>query len=633
MSIGWHFPSNNGGAVDGFNDAGIETYTGARYNGLAREIIQNSLDAAADGDKVTVEFDTVKMTRADFPNADELHGVMKKCLAMGESVKEKAFFQNAITLLEKPDILCLKISDYGTTGMRGDWRKQKGQWHAITKARGVSDKNDPAAGGSFGIGKHASFAVSSLRTVFYGTRYEEGGEVIERAQGKSILVTHRADKKDDYTMGTGFWGETKLCQPLEGESIPGFLRHTRQGSIVFIAGFDAGRDWQHEITATVLANFFYAIYEGKLEVLIEDDKDNIITIDEESLDERFDEIKRRAIYGEEIENSYHYYRAIKDAPDEGRLESERPHLGHCKMWIMKDEGLPKRVALLRKTGMLITDQQKGIQRWSGRMDFVGVFLCDSDKGNKLLREMENPKHDAFELDRATPANRKECGRALKDLVDYVKDSVDALAKPEETEVDAARELDEMLPDTDQPEPKPGDEGEERDIEGAMLYAPKPLKAPKPRIDELDEEDDGDEGGGDDTGGGGGDGSGEGEGTGGTGERDFVLRQVAIENVRIVPGDNAKSKKVYFTPMKTGKVNVSLAFVDDDGTSRAESRISIKSAQGDGGELLLDGRAAVVEVKQGKRVSLSVVLAQDANDSIAVMAHIKDKKDSDDENPA
>ena len=235
MRIGWNFPSSNGGVFDGFNDAGIETYAGARYNGLAREIIQNSLDAVATPDgKVTVEFEAVKIPRDKFPHADELLSAMQQCLGGSESnsnnPKEKVFFDNAVKAMSAPDVLCLKISDFGTTGMRGDYRRQRGQWHSITKARGSSDKRDDTAGGSFGIGKHASFAVSSLRTVFYGTRYEnENGETIKRAQGKSILMSHNTGS-GDYTSGTGFWGKIDGCLPMEGDDVPVILQHSEQGS-------------------------------------------------------------------------------------------------------------------------------------------------------------------------------------------------------------------------------------------------------------------------------------------------------------------------------------------------------------------------------------------------------------------
>ena len=46
--IGWNFPSNNNGDINGISNAGIETFKGAPYEALAREICQNSLDAKLD---------------------------------------------------------------------------------------------------------------------------------------------------------------------------------------------------------------------------------------------------------------------------------------------------------------------------------------------------------------------------------------------------------------------------------------------------------------------------------------------------------------------------------------------------------------------------------------------------------
>lgn len=634
MKTGWHFPSNNGGIEDGFNDGNIETYAGARYNGMTREIIQNSLDAAS-GEKVVVEFEAVKIPREQFPNADDLRTAMQKCLATCEQPKEKAFFENAIKELEGANIMCLKISDSGTTGMGGDYRKRKGRWHAITKARYVSDKRDSTAGGSFGIGKHAPFAVSSLRTVFYSTRYEEGGKRIERAQGKSILKSHSTEGDDDFTSGTGFWGKVDGCWALEGDDIPGILRHSKQGSIVLVAGFQADRQWQHKITATVLANFFYAIEQGKLEVLIQDDKDDIIVIDNSTLADRFDEIKGMEIDKWEVYHSYCYYRAIKEtSPGDGYTDSERPHLGHCRMWVLREDDLPKRVALLRKTGMLITDEQKRITRWSGRLDFAGVFLCDSEKGNALLREMENPKHDAFELDRATKANRADCQKALNDLVNWVRECVDDVARPDDGPVDPVEELNELLPDNDS-EPKPGEEGEERDIEGLPIYSPKPLKSPKINLGAAeDEEEEEDEGGGAGEDGEGGDGEsddlGDGAGTDSTGDHSVILRPVDIRNVRIVPdAEDANKKKVHFTPLKSGPIVVSLAFAEDDGIVRQESKIQIKGAAEAGAkeDLPSDKHTVTVEAQKGKRLSLNIALGEAVSDSIAVAAHVKIKKEA------
>ena len=45
---GWYFPLTNGGREDGYNDPGIAHFTGSPLSSLARETIQNSLDARRD---------------------------------------------------------------------------------------------------------------------------------------------------------------------------------------------------------------------------------------------------------------------------------------------------------------------------------------------------------------------------------------------------------------------------------------------------------------------------------------------------------------------------------------------------------------------------------------------------------
>lgn len=600
MSNDWLFPPSGGGSFDGLNDAGIETFTGARFDGLAREIIQNSLDASADKDStVTVEFDFVEIKRQEFPGADSLLSTMERCLVecKGRDEKWKKFFKNAIKELSKEKIPCLKISDSGTTGLRGDYHKRKGQWHAITKGRGVSDKDDPTAGGSFGLGKHAPFTVSSLRTIFYATHYVENDKDVYRAQGKSILMSHESGS-GGYTQGTGFYGDTDECQPIAGK-MPKILQPVKQGCVVFVPGFATEPQWQYKIVATVVANFFYAIMKKKLEVLVQSEKGDLILVDEDSLDKCFEDVVKQEIDIDKIEKSRHYYHAIQ-AKGITPKNSERPDLGHCKMWVHVAEGLPKRVAIIRKTGMLITDDQDGIKRWTGRNDFAGVFICESDQGNTLLREMENPKHDAFEPDRAMFGKRSECKRALKDMVEWIRGCVDEMAKQNETEISKIDELGKFFPDRDATEVIPGDEGE-RNLEGAPEYQPKPLKRIKAVM--PDDEDGNDDGGGGDGDGGSGGGHGEGpnhgDESGGTSGR-TTIKQVEIENVRVVHNtDQGKNKIVYFTPLEDGDVKVEVAVMGDDGRSEVVSKpIAIKA-------------------KSGERVSQPVVLMRAVTDSLGV----------------
>lgn len=623
MNVGWNFPSSEGGSDDGFNDAGIETYTGAPFEGLAREIIQNSLDASIDEDaQVTVKFELVEIKRDEFPDANGLFDILKQChKESGEKdKKEQEFFRVAAQTLNVTNdyVTCLKISDSGTTGLCGDYEKRQGQWHAITKGKGITDKRDPTAGGSYGIGKNASFTVSRLRTVFYSTRYKDGKETVYRAQGKSILKSHSMGN-GGWTQGTGFYGIKDGCQPLVG-NIPEILRPKKQGCVVLVAGFDAVQDWQRIISTTVIANYFCAIDNERLKVIIRDQDGKTGIIKKDTLQACFKTALEWDIDSESIENSFHYYQAMK-SPDSSCRDKEFPSLGHCKIWVLKQDGAPKRVALLRKTGMLITDDPKGLKRWVGHADFVGVFMCESPKGNELLRAMENPQHNAFEPERAIESKRKQCKKALKEMCDWIRSCIDSLAKPEETEVSPIDELAEFFPDLDAPETIAGDE--ERDIEGEPVFSPKPIKH-KVTVDAESEADGEDGGAGENDGQGGGvhgHGAGHGGGTGGTGDRGGKAQHASIRDVRVVSDAvDGKRKTVYFTPTQDGNVHVQILVVGDDGNTE---KIPLQNPD----------EFRSVEVRKDKRVSLQAIFTEDVRESIMVRAFMPRSEEVSDETAA
>ena len=61
--IGWNFPPTNGGREDGFNDPGVAIFSGNPLSSVARETIQNSLDArASEGEPVHMDFEIVNLT-------------------------------------------------------------------------------------------------------------------------------------------------------------------------------------------------------------------------------------------------------------------------------------------------------------------------------------------------------------------------------------------------------------------------------------------------------------------------------------------------------------------------------------------------------------------------------------------
>ena len=186
---GWRFPPTHGGRIDGFNDPGIAHFNGAPLSSLARETIQNSLDARGRlGEPVHVDFELMNLSSNDL-GRDELSKAIASCKEeAGLDDDAKAALTVAEKIIDKDNVPSLRVSDRNTIGLRGD------HWRALVKMQGVSHKENVGAGGSHGIGKYAPFAVSALRTVFYWTCYQEDGKQVEQFQGKSVLMSHESEE-------------------------------------------------------------------------------------------------------------------------------------------------------------------------------------------------------------------------------------------------------------------------------------------------------------------------------------------------------------------------------------------------------------------------------------------------------
>ena len=127
--IKWCFPSSNGGEKQGLNNSGIETFKDTPVKSLAREICQNSLDAAHNDKTVIVEFNTFSIDSNEFPDKEGFSAILNNCRDYWQNnPKTKNFFNNAIEKLNSSKISFLRISDFNTTGLRGSNLKNGGDW-------------------------------------------------------------------------------------------------------------------------------------------------------------------------------------------------------------------------------------------------------------------------------------------------------------------------------------------------------------------------------------------------------------------------------------------------------------------------------------------------------------------------
>lgn len=623
MGIGWYFPPTNGGKEDGWNDSGISHFTGAPLSSLARETIQNSLDAKLSEDKpVEVVFELKRVKPGEI-GGEELSLALVASRWSADQLGDLGANQSlarAQSILGQREVTCLQVSDRNTIGLPDK------NWRALIKMQGLSQKEGvEGAGGSHGIGKYAPFVVSSLRTVFYWTCYEQDEELVEKFQGKAVLMSH--GQGNSRTQGTGFYGIKQGCEALIGQIPTPFRVKNYQGSPIrgtslLIVGFNEVRNWQQRIAASVIENYFHAIASGSLVVTVEPDQNTTDTEDfeindmtlanwfrkleslsgEESMDEDGSALQRARAYWELTDNTI----TVSEKQDDV--------LGHCRLWIRVGDGLPSRVALVRRTGMLVTDQQSGLMRFPSHQPFVAMCVFEDSSGNELLRRMENPRHDKFEPNRLPEEERDRGDRALKRITKWIRDEIRKQAGPAEGgRTTPLSELAIYLPDLypDEPFDDARDDHSEGQREpglgGRVTVSLKPIRRPAPVLSPEEEGDD--EGYGDDTGhsggggtgeggGGGNRGHGEGEGQGGQGGQGGgpARRSLPISGVRVLPvPGKANHYRVSFLPGRTGAASLQLEEAGDSTTAPLED---VRAA--DGGSL--QGKALVA----GKRTSIEVV---------------------------
>lgn len=634
QDIGWHFPPTGGGEAAGWNHPGIAHFRGHPVDSLARETIQNSLDArAGDEEPVVVSFELKTLAWADLGGGPELERSVAACVeAVNGDDKAESALQRAADLLHDDEITFLHVSDRNTTGLYGD------RWETLVRRPGTSLKDMRGAGGSQGIGKYSPFAVSPLRTVYYWTRYGLDDDPVELFQGKAILMSHL--HSDEETQGIGFFGIREGCQRLSNGAIPAKIQAIEDGigdgsgTSLWIAGFDAGSDWRRRVGRSVVANYFTAIQQGLLTVMIEPEEyaaqdEWMLEINADTLGNWFEHLVEDDGMSMEDAETLREARlfwelirtddptVVKDPPDSD--------LGAPKLWIRADSetyggDLPNKVALIRGAGMLITSQQNRIGNFRNLRDYAAVCLFDAsdDDANEFLREMEGPQHNQFEPDRMDDPDPGH--KALQRLRTWIREQLGEYAAVPPVEVsDEVTELAHLLPlDAPGPfkqSPRTAEDAETTEKAFGEMGAVR-VKRIKARAQplQLEGEDDDDAEGGDGAdvggaggssegggrGGEGGGGAGDGDTAGGTGSRGGGrgATPVEVRDVRVLPVEGYEDRcRISFTPSASGTVRL---LIEEAGDSTALKRPDLQVFAGG-----VEQRLSNVVVTANTRVSLEI----------------------------
>lgn len=556
------FLKNDGDEAEGLNDPGIETFRDSPYASVARETGQNTRDVRADKSKpVKMTFKRIEVSSAEFPDITAYRDVVNICLDLAEQsgdTKEISFFQQAKTVLNRDKLPVLEIADYNTGGLRGPCVRGT-PYHALVKATGVSAKDLETSGGSFGIGKNAVYAASDLQTAFYSTVYQDGEESKFLCQGKTRFRSF-ADADGTELRSVGYWGNPDRYRPIDDPAkVPEWLRRNVTGTSIFSIAMRDSRDWEAELIASILMNFFVAIHREEMEFEVGSEVINSNTLLYKFDDPRINKAAERSGNTEDFRFARDLYDCLRAEEDIFSIKFDVSGAGKFGIRLSVKEGLPRRIALIRN-GMFITDSLGSfgdkLQRFPMFREFAAIVEPEGEQGSVWLKSLENPRHDQLSADRLTNPDERETARAAgKALAKAIREAVRSKAK---SEVGAETELEELSEFFAIENRAEKDEKGDRDPYSFRVKKQiKPKKVRKSKTPVSDQE--GVEGGStqegenEEEGGTGGTGPGEGGGTGGKGKR-AVRQPMALLNPRtqLPDASNPGRRIVRFTPETSGR---------------------------------------------------------------------------------
>lgn len=415
--IKWRFPGNNFTKESGLDTPDMETFKKDPIASLAREVCQNSIDARLDTNKpVILEFNDFMLHKEKIPGRERLSKEIQNCAVEWQEHQKISKQLKTMELTVNQDIIdCLRISDFNTSGLTGIETDEKKAWYLLTKGSGISKKSG-TTGGSKGIGKYASFVASKFNTIFYSTRTVEGELGF---QGITKLCSASIEGTDEKTQGIGYYGINDKNKPIINNLVLdlSFERSENQtGTDIYILGFRKTDDWKKQVISKILDSFMVAIMNGDLEVIIGDTRlgkdtiHSIISSDEYILKSNYKSIHSQYL----LLTDESVYQTNIDISSYGSATIR-------VIGFSKDEihYATNACVMVRYPHMKI----KSIKNIS-TIPSAAMCIIHDNKLNEILRDIENPQHTDWQINRIDEsAEKKEVRAIIKEINRSIKDIV------------------------------------------------------------------------------------------------------------------------------------------------------------------------------------------------------------------
>lgn len=417
----WHFAKRFGG--EDTADSAVGKFFKDPFGSLVRESIQNSLDVAVDDNKpVEMVYRINCLDLTDDSKFFDLEKYVKGSLSMFKKGRAFDNLQNMLkfieSLRESKKLYYMEVSDSNTKGMDYETDNDSTRFYSFAKCLGNSDKSSKTSGGSYGFGKIVFYNASKLRSILVSTMTPEGQCLFE---GIASLSTSKIDGQK-YEK-TGYFCMLDDEEPTsDAAKIPlGFTRAC-PGTSVYVMGIDPNVEHHagiyDSIKRAAVENFWLSILGGKLTVTIGDD-----FISSENIDKIAEQIYENGEAGARTGfNPIPFIDAVKSAGTDTKhvlVKDTIPILGDVRLYLSKNKKANDRVLFMRKTQMLIKSELNGTS-----YGFYGVFVCDGEKGNEILRSSEDPTHTEWKSTNCdTDEDRHLARKAISELNKFLHDRI------------------------------------------------------------------------------------------------------------------------------------------------------------------------------------------------------------------
>ena len=482
----WYFSKSTNAGGRGVNDGLTDLFPGEPYANLIRESIQNSLDAHEEGNPnpVRVEYTIRDFLTAEFENLTSLREHIQMCADEFSTVPK---FKNMLEHIAESALSVLEVADYNTTGMDYDLESDSGKFRKFVRYAGDPNSDD-GAGGSHGYGKITYFSLSDIKTIFVSSMFHKDRRCT--FEGVARLATHPTGTIRETYGDTGFFdlGNGDPIQELASEtnpdgsyvftSIPKEFQRNEPGTTVSILFSNARREGIDKVfklcVEAVLRSFFATIEEGLLEVKIDFDLNHTIEINKSNIEEIFrerfftsteDTVKNNVF---DRLNPHPYWLAYKHGsactvPVDMSVEDAVAHclgrsylkiegnldiLGKVSLYLYLSQFGNDVIIFARNPRMMVNVQKS---RSTQKKGYSAVFVCEDEKGNKLLRRMEDAAHRTWSKSQLVRDNRskedvKEAENIEKEMRAFIEKCLDQIVFP----VDNSDEEDIQLEDITMP---------------------------------------------------------------------------------------------------------------------------------------------------------------------------------------